>query len=63
MSVSSHSFRVALIQMRCSIDPAENLSRACAMLRNAASEGGADGLPARTFPDAVFLPGGSDGAV
>ena len=39
MSASSGSFRVALIQMRCSMDPAENLSRACAMLRDAASGG------------------------
>ncbi|HKM55462.1 MAG TPA: carbon-nitrogen hydrolase, partial [Isosphaeraceae bacterium] len=39
MSASSGSFRVALIQMRCSMDPAENLSRACAMLRDAAAGG------------------------
>jgi N-carbamoylputrescine amidase len=39
MSPSSGLFRVALIQMRCSMDPAENLSRACAMLRDAASGG------------------------
>lgn len=32
-------FRVALIQMRCSTDPADNLSRASEMLREAAAKG------------------------
>ena len=32
-------FKIALIQMRCSTDPALNLDRACALLRQAASDG------------------------
>jgi N-carbamoylputrescine amidase len=39
MSGTSRPFRVALIQMRCSTDPFENVRRACAMLRDAASKG------------------------
>jgi N-carbamoylputrescine amidase len=39
LSRSSAPFQVALIQMRCSLDPVENLDRACAMLRQAASQG------------------------
>jgi N-carbamoylputrescine amidase len=38
-SRSTSPFPVALIQMRCSLDPDENLDRACAMLRQAASQG------------------------
>ena len=40
MTARSRPFHVALVQMRCSTDPDENLDRACAMLRRAA-EGGA----------------------
>ncbi len=32
-------FNVGLIQMRCSTDPADNLERACAFLRDAAAQG------------------------
>jgi N-carbamoylputrescine amidase len=39
MSRSSHAFRVALIQMRCSTDPNDNLVRALKMLREAAGQG------------------------
>jgi N-carbamoylputrescine amidase len=39
MSARSDPFRVALIQMRCSKDPDDNLSSACALLRQAAAEG------------------------
>ena len=39
MSGRSRPFRVALIQMRCSTDPDDNLRRACAMLRDAAIRG------------------------
>jgi len=39
MSGMSRPFRVALIQMRCSTDPDDNVLRACAMLRDAASRG------------------------
>jgi N-carbamoylputrescine amidase len=35
----SHPFTVGLIQMRCSDDPGDNLSRACAMLRQASDRG------------------------
>ena len=35
MSGRSRPFRVALIQMRCSTDPEDNLRRGCAMLRQA----------------------------
>ena len=39
MSGRSRPFRAALIQMRCSTDPDDNLRRACEMLREAASKG------------------------
>ena len=39
MSGRSRPFRVALIQMRCSTDPEDNLRRACAMIRQARSMG------------------------
>ncbi len=39
MSGRSRPFRVALIQMRCSADPEDNLRRGCAMLRQAAAQG------------------------
>ncbi len=39
MTSRSGPFRVALIQMRCSTDPDDNLRRACAMLREAGSKG------------------------
>src|SRR5208282_400217 len=39
MSGRSRPFRVALIQMRCSTDPEDNLRRGCAMLRQARSMG------------------------
>jgi N-carbamoylputrescine amidase len=39
MSKASRPFRVALIQMRCSTDPGDNLRRALAMLREAAAKG------------------------
>jgi N-carbamoylputrescine amidase len=39
MRVARSPFRVALIQMRCSSDPADNLTRATAMLRDAARGG------------------------
>ncbi len=39
MSGSYRSFRVALVQMRCSTDPEDNLERAIAMLREAAGQG------------------------
>jgi N-carbamoylputrescine amidase len=39
MSASPRPFTVGLIQMRCSDRPEENLSRACAMLRTAATRG------------------------
>jgi len=39
MRANRPPFRVALIQMRCSADPADNLSRATAMLREAAAKG------------------------
>ncbi|MGB2611044.1 MAG: carbon-nitrogen hydrolase [Isosphaeraceae bacterium] len=39
MSGRSRPFRVALIQMRCSTDPEDNLRRSCAMLRHARSMG------------------------
>ena len=39
MSRSARVVTVALIQMRCSTDPAENLARACDFLREAASKG------------------------
>jgi N-carbamoylputrescine amidase len=39
MSGKSRPFRVALVQMRCSADPDENLGRACARLREAAAKG------------------------
>ena len=32
-------FRIALIQMRCSPDPADNLRRSCDLLRQAAKDG------------------------
>ena len=34
-----HPYRVGLIQMRCSVEPADNLHRACGLLREAASRG------------------------
>jgi len=39
MRATRPPFRVALIQMRCSTDPADNLSRASEMLREAAAKG------------------------
>jgi N-carbamoylputrescine amidase len=39
MSLEMHPFKVALIQMRCSTDPADNLDRACTFLREAATAG------------------------
>ncbi|WP_165066448.1 carbon-nitrogen hydrolase [Paludisphaera rhizosphaerae] len=39
MRANRPPFRVGLIQMRCSTDPADNLRRACDMLREAASKG------------------------
>jgi N-carbamoylputrescine amidase len=39
MSLEMRPFKVALVQMRCSTDPADNLDRACAFLREAASGG------------------------
>ena len=39
MSGKSRPFHVALVQMRCSTDPDDNLRRACAMLREAAATG------------------------
>jgi len=39
MRANRPPFRVALIQMRCSDDPADNLTRASAMLREAAAKG------------------------
>ncbi len=39
MRANRPPFRVALIQMRCSADPADNLSRATAMLREAGAKG------------------------
>jgi N-carbamoylputrescine amidase len=39
MTVGSRPFHVALVQMRCSTDPDDNLGRACAMLREAAAGG------------------------
>ena len=39
MREMSRPFCVALIQMRCSTDPDDNLRRACAMLREAAARG------------------------
>jgi N-carbamoylputrescine amidase len=39
MSERSRPFRVALIQMRCSTDPGDNLRRGCAMLRQAGAKG------------------------
>src|SRR5271166_114012 len=39
MSLKQRPFTVGLIQMRCSTDPDENVERACAMLRQAASRG------------------------
>jgi N-carbamoylputrescine amidase len=39
MSRSARPFAVALVQMRCSTDPDENVRRACEMLREAAGRG------------------------
>ena len=39
MTGSPRPFRVALVQMRCSSDPDDNVRRACAMLRQARKEG------------------------
>jgi N-carbamoylputrescine amidase len=39
MSRPPRPFTVGLIQMRCSVDPADNVVRACAMLRTAAGRG------------------------
>ena len=39
MSGMSRPFRVALIQMRCSTDPDDNVRRVCAMLHDAGSRG------------------------
>ncbi len=39
MSGRSRPFRVALIQMRCSTDPEDNVRRGCAMLRQAGVQG------------------------
>src|SRR5271165_2714837 len=39
MSGRSRPFRVALIQMRCSTDPEDNVRRGCAMLRQAGAQG------------------------
>lgn len=39
MTVSSRPFRVALIQMRCSTDPEDNVRRALGFLRDAAAKG------------------------
>ena len=39
MRANRPPFRVGLIQMKCSTDPADNLRRACDMLREAASKG------------------------
>ncbi len=39
MTRPSRTFRVALIQMRCSVDPAANVDRACTLLREAATRG------------------------
>jgi N-carbamoylputrescine amidase len=39
MNRLTHPYRVGLIQMRCSLDPSENLRRACDFLREAASKG------------------------
>ena len=39
MRANRPPFRVGLIQMRCSTDPADNLRRACEMLREAAAKG------------------------
>ena len=39
MSLDPSPFTVGLIQMRCSIDPDDNLARACEMLRQAADRG------------------------
>src|SRR3954454_8856847 len=45
-------FRVALIQMRCSPDPADNLARATAKLRRAA----ADGARVACLPELFLTP-------
>ena len=39
MTRSAHPVTVGLVQMRCSLDPVENLRRACEFLREAASKG------------------------
>ena len=39
MSHPTRPFTVGLIQMRCSDDPGDNLSRACALLRQASGRG------------------------
>ena len=39
MSGRSRPFRVALVQMRCSDDPEDNMRRGCAMLRQAGAQG------------------------
>lgn len=39
MSEKSRAFKVGLVQMRCSADPRDNLDKALAMLRQAASQG------------------------
>lgn len=40
ISVTSQKFRVALVQMRCGLDPQENLDRAVERIREAAQKGG-----------------------
>ncbi len=39
MSRTARPFAVALVQMRCSLDPDDNVARACELLRRAAREG------------------------
>ena len=57
------SFRVGLVQMAMSADPAANLERAVAGVREAAKAGAAGRLPAGAVPLALLLPARGRGAV
>ena len=50
-------FTVGLIQMRCSVNPDDNVQRRRALLRQAARKRRPGRLLARAVPYPVFLPG------